>query len=846
VSSTSRTIQYPISILLLLAILLLASFLRFYRLDTQSLWNDEGTSVAVAQRDLATIARDAAQDIHPPLYYWLLHGWVELLGTSEAAVRSLSALLGVILVALTYALGRLLAGRWTGLAAALLAAVNPFQVYYSQEARMYMLLAVWSALAFYAALRWVISPPLGEGRGEGETDAQGAIPPSPLQRRGINPRLRWGLVYVLAGVAGLYTHYAFPLVLLAVNLVVLLEIGLHRQSRSQPAEAGFALSGRRFIAGPLLHWLMLQVAVAILFLPWLPTALRQLTTWPRVAEPLNPITAISETGAMLVYGIPDSGGGGLVMIFFLLFFSVLPLLGWRFTPPSKRLPDLVAPLVPAVWVFLPLAALLGLGLFKDAYLKFLLVVSPGSCLLIGRVVAAFPKKQPPLIDGHPRLNRLVSVTHTLHLNLGKTFFLTIFSIWSALGLYAYFTNPALARDDYRSIAAYVDAVGRPGDAVLLNAPGQQEVFGYYYHGALPIYPLPESRPLDPAATEAALKSLAQPGGRVFAVLWATDESDPGRFVESWLDAHAYEALDSWYGNVRLAVYAVPEQTPAAPDHLLNVPLHSQENDDEITLLGYGLLTDRLAAGDIAPITLFWQAGQTPAARYKVFLHVLDADNHIVGQRDAEPGGGARLTTVWTPGEVVADNYGLAIHPATPPGEYRVEVGMYSLETGQRLLTPAGEGQVWLAPLTVDRPAASAPVAALGMQHAAGAEFGDLTLLGYDTYKLGFAGQPDAPLRPGDILQANLYWRATAQPTGDWSLRLALVDSKGQSWAGIDAQPGGGYPTSRWQRGDVWRGQFNLPIPGDAPAGKYRLQVQPIPPDGSVPEPFLSVSLSVGP
>ncbi|MEJ2211273.1 MAG: glycosyltransferase family 39 protein [Anaerolineae bacterium] len=104
---------------LLLLILLLAFGLRFYGLDAQSLWNDEGSSVALAGRDLDTIARDAANDIHPPLYYWLLAGWTRLAGTSELGVRSLSALLGLLLVALTYPLGRLLAGRWAGTAAAL-------------------------------------------------------------------------------------------------------------------------------------------------------------------------------------------------------------------------------------------------------------------------------------------------------------------------------------------------------------------------------------------------------------------------------------------------------------------------------------------------------------------------------------------------------------------------------------------------------------------------------------------------------------------------------------------------------------------------------------------------------
>jgi mannosyltransferase len=842
---------------LLLLILILALGLRFYRLDAQSLWNDEGTSVAIAQRDLATIARDAAHDIHPPLYYWLLHGWVRLMGTSEAGVRSLSALLGVILVALTYLLGRMLAGRWAGLLAALLAAANPFQVYYSQEARMYILLAVWSALAFYAALRWATSPSSGEGTGKGEDNAQ----PSPPKKIGSSSRLGWGAVYVLAATAGLYTHYAFAIVLLAINLVVLLDMGLRRPrgattnrhpETAKLVEAAYGegdsssptLSARRFIARPVLYWLALQAALVLLFLPWLPIAIRQLTTWPRVADSFDLVTALAKTGAMLLIGAPDSGGAGLLMLFFLLLFSLLPLLGWKLEPSEVGLSEPVAYLVPVIWVVLPIAAIMGLGLFQDAYLKFLLVASPASCLLIGHALTAIPQRRPPLAGGHPRWNLLAVLSHNVSLNLGRFAVLLLFGIWSTLGLGAYYTDPAYARDDYRAIAAYVDAVGRPGDVIVLNAPGQQEVFGYYYHGDLPVYPLPESRPLDPATTGAALDGLARPGSRVFAVLWATDESDPQRFIEGWLDGHAFKALDSWYGNVRLVVYAVPERTPSTPDHTLSVPLHNAETGDQITLLGYSLLGDRLAAGDIAQLTLFWQAGQTPTRRYKVFVHVLDENNHIVGQRDAEPGGGTSLTTFWQAGQTVADNYGVPIHPATPPGSYRVEVGMYSLETGQRLVTPAGESQVWLEPLAIERPSAPPPAAALGIQHVEGAAFGAVTLLGYDVYKLGFAHQPDIPLRPGDILHANLYWRAAMQPEGDWGLEIAWVDSNGRQWANAGAELVPGYPTSVWQAGDVWRGQFNLPIPAGAPPGRYRLQIQPIAPGGSKLEPFLTEPLGV--
>jgi len=145
----------------------LAIFLRFYRLDGSSLWSDEGNTWAMLSRPMAQIAHDAAADIHPPGYYWLLKGWSALFGRDALGMRSFSALAGVLLVWVIYQIGLLLGGskrstqtRWLALLAALLAALNPFQVYYSQEARMYILLALESAGLMWATLRLI--DPLGQ------------------------------------------------------------------------------------------------------------------------------------------------------------------------------------------------------------------------------------------------------------------------------------------------------------------------------------------------------------------------------------------------------------------------------------------------------------------------------------------------------------------------------------------------------------------------------------------------------------------------------------------------------------------------------------------------------------
>ena len=223
---------------------------------------------------------------------------------------------------------------------------------------------------------------------------------------------------------------------------------------------------------------------------------------------------------------------------------------------------------------------------------------------------------------------------------------------------------------------------------------------------------------------------------------------------------------------------------------------------------------------------------------------MDEGNHIVGQRDAEPGSGARPTDGWPPGEAVIDNYGVPIHPATPPGEYRVEIGMYDPETGQRLLAPGDQAQVWLEPLAIERPLSPAPIAALGIHQVANAEFGQLALLGYDAYKLGFDHQPDAPLKPGDILHVNLYWLAQADPGRDWQVSIALVGPDGRDSTGFVADPVGAYPTSQWRTGDVWRGQFNLALPAGAATGRYWLRVEPITPAGAASGLFVSEPLQV--
>jgi len=122
----------------MLAVTLLSYGLRLYRLGDQAIWWDEGHAVWVARQSLAQGTDITARDVHPPLYLWMLHGWLRLVGESEFAVRYLSLIAGVATVALTAVVARRLLGRQAGMLAALLIALSRFHIWWSQEARMYV------------------------------------------------------------------------------------------------------------------------------------------------------------------------------------------------------------------------------------------------------------------------------------------------------------------------------------------------------------------------------------------------------------------------------------------------------------------------------------------------------------------------------------------------------------------------------------------------------------------------------------------------------------------------------------------------------------------------------------
>jgi mannosyltransferase len=148
-----RVASRPAETWLLAGLVGVGAVLRFATLGSQSYWFDEAQAAHELHLSLGSmLSAMVAKETNPPLYFVLGWLWARVFGTGEVGLRAFSALAGVAVIVLAYLCGRELVSRRAGLVAAALAAVNPFMIWYSQEAREYMLAAALSgaSLLFFA------------------------------------------------------------------------------------------------------------------------------------------------------------------------------------------------------------------------------------------------------------------------------------------------------------------------------------------------------------------------------------------------------------------------------------------------------------------------------------------------------------------------------------------------------------------------------------------------------------------------------------------------------------------------------------------------------------------------
>jgi mannosyltransferase len=305
---------------------LLTMGLRLFHLGQQSFWLDESVSFVRAIVPLqASLENILAIGIHVPLYFLLLRP-VALIGQNETILRFPSVFFAVLSIPLMYQVGRLCLGRLVGLLGAFFLALNPFHLWYSQEARMYTMVVFFALGSIYFFLR---------------ATKENAW------------RLWAGLVVFSALAYG--THYfALQIALVQFAFILCRFQILHRVLRKWVICQGLAFL-------PLIPWLIayFNQDVVALGIGWI--------TRPTLLAPLQTLWAFSSN-----YGDSLTPIG-------LLFFGLLLLQGFLTHQPALRDHKLFL----ALWLWLPIIVTWLISQRRPIYVhRYLIVVLPAYLILL--------------------------------------------------------------------------------------------------------------------------------------------------------------------------------------------------------------------------------------------------------------------------------------------------------------------------------------------------------------------------------------------------------------------------------------------------------------------------------
>ena len=227
---------------------------------------------------------------------------------------------------------------------------------------------------------------------------------------------------------------------------------------------------------------------------------------------------------------------------------------------------------------------------------------------------------------------------------------------------------------------------------------------------------------------------------------------------------------------------------------------------QIELLGHDVSASEVRPGDKVTVTLYWRAVEKMADDYSVFVHLLDENDITVAQRDSYPGRGNFPTSWWTPGEVIADVYWLTLPVTTyAPSTARLEVGLYLLESGQRLPASTGNDNVRFGEVVV----APNPVRF---------NFGDkIALAGYEL--------DTRVVRPGETVTLTLYWEGLAEMEENYAVFTYIQGKDTAIWARKDSWPlEGDAPTAAWHVGQRVVDPYPLTLDPNTPPGVYNLEI----------------------
>ncbi|MDH4208775.1 MAG: hypothetical protein OEV76_07870, partial [Anaerolineae bacterium] len=395
---------------------------------------------------------------------------------------------------------------------------------------------------------------------------------------------------------------------------------------------------------------------------------------------------------------------------------------------------------------------------------------------------------------------------------------------SALPLLDFYTFERYVGEDYRPVVERVQALARPEDVIVAVHPWQLGYFQAYYLGEKPFLYLTPKQATDVTSEQWAMDHQLMERDldhllTAHRFLWFPAHQTLGRIVESdvesYLLASYYPILSEWYSDsTRLSCFASAEQ--------LQMVGTRTDFGGKVSLDGYGISSAPVEAGwDAVLLDLHWRIDGDLPDRHQMVLRLVDDEGREWAVEDTEPRRGLLPFHEQPVGGRILDHQSLLIPAGTPPGLYRLELGLYRLGTGECLNVRDQEGVPQgvykrLGVVEVVVPASPPPEESLSVQYLAASDSASgLRFLGFS---LG-AGT----FQPGQILDLTLFWRAMRDVREDYSVSLRLEDAAGRSWASAEGPLASeAYPTSSWRSGQLARGMHSMTVPADIPSGQYGL------------------------
>jgi mannosyltransferase len=661
---------------LAVALLTLGIFSLYLRyLGRQSLWFDEGLSVLFAARPVPQLLHTLIyEDLHPPLYYLLLHFWMALAGSSEWAVRMPSLFAAVLLVPLSFAIVREIWGQGTqastawhalGISAAALVGASPFIAYYAQETRMYTLAAMLVLVTTWAFLK---------------------------ATRTASPK--WWLVFSCFLAASWYVQYFSAFVVPAFLLYAF-------------------LLDRRFLRRTVLHCLL----AVLMYIPWVVPVYMQLGRLIRTPDywVTTRIDPAWFARTMWTAFLPSTPARSWLLAI-VVGVLVLARLAQRalargklhFSDPVRR------------------TALVFLTFLIPLVLTYAAVSIAPKFATRYSIIAATPLYLCAVMALYAVLGRRSLAARGV---FGIAVLLAVaLSLRSTVAVTAGRENP---RDDARGLAAYLTANAQANDALLLveSAPYALE---YYYHGAAPWYGLHVGQ--DISGTAGVLNGILQTQPRrIWLVLWHYEFADPMDVAVTELLRIGREVdIPQQFLGYRLRAFDIEQQGELATAHLKPQVAIDADFGSGLRFLGF----DRFSHdGGWLHYVLYWQAQQLLERNCSLTLNLEDRDGNEYLRQDQALSTPYFLPPAWPLQTPIQGRVDVLLPADLPAITYRVHLRVLDPETQRNLDMLDAQGNplgqaLLLEELSLSKGAlASTPVS---VKNPLGVEMTDhLQLLGYE-------------------------------------------------------------------------------------------------------------------